>query len=334
MKQRLWLAIGLCWGLCWGLALFACAPKPEAWLGWRDTKVAAAPITLPGQKFGPLRFAGGLVLSSEDPLFGGFSGLEVDAQHRLIAISDQGLWLRGQLERDANGGLSGFSMGQLARMTDPAGRPILYKKGADAEGLADLGDGRFAVSFEHNHRVWIYDLAKGPAQPAVRGGSTIWNSWLLEPNEGLEALAPYGKGLLAAAERSPKGGEAWWWILPLAGDDAPRPGIAPLSPGFALVGLDQLPPAFGGDYIALERFYTPVTAVRIRLRRVSAAGLALGRFEGPIIAELASPLPLDNFEGISAVPMPGGARLYLISDGNYRKEQRTLLYALDWDAEN
>lgn len=313
----------------------ACAPAPAQWESWRRGAITALPISpAPGeaQEFGPLRFAGGLVLDSKDAVFGGFSGLEIDAQGGLIAISDQGLWLRGQLQTDARGWLTGLSSPQLARMTDPSGRQMLYKKGADAEGLAALGDGRFAVSFEHNHRVWIYDLAAGPAQAAVRGGSTIWNSWFLEPNEGLEALAAYGDGLLAGAERSPQGGEAWWWKLPLKGDDAPRPGIAPLSPGFALVGLDQLPPTFGGDYIALERFYTPVTSVRIRLRRVSAAGLAAGRFEGPIIAELTSPLPLDNFEGISAAATEKGVRLYLISDDNFRQDQRTLLYAFDWDS--
>lgn len=318
------------------LALSACAPAvPQAEPGWHDGAIAANAIAPPAaapQAYGPLRFAGGVVLTSQDPLFGGFSGLEIDDGLQLTAISDNGAWLRGQIQLDKEGRLAGFGDGKLAVMTDPRGLALRYKKAGDAEGLAALPSGRFAVSFEHYHRVWIYDLAAGPQSAAIRAGSTIWDSWYLEPNEGLEALAAHGDGLLAGAERSPKGGEAWFWKLPLAGDAAPKPGIAPLSPGFALVGLDQLPPAFGGDYVALERFYTPVTAVRIRLRRVSASGLAAGRFEGPIIAELASPLMLDNFEGVSAIAHGDGARLFLISDDNFRKDQRTLLYAFDWEA--
>lgn len=319
-------------------ALAACGPEPDARLGWRDGSVTARPTALGAEgvdgeeAFGPLRFAGGVVLTSPDPLFGGFSGLEVADGGEITAISDEGMWLRGQVQTNARGHLNGLANARLARMTDPDGAALIHKKAADAEGLAALPDGRFAVSFEHNHRVWIYDLAAGPEVAARRGGSTIWDSWFLSPNEGLEALAAYGDGLLAGAERSPKGGETWWWRLPLAGDDAPPPGIAPLSPGFALVGLDQLPAAFGGDYVALERFYTPVTAIRIRLRRISGPSLSAGRFEGPIIAEFATPLFLDNFEGVSAVKTPQGARLYLISDDNFRRDQRTLLYAFDWDA--
>ncbi len=329
--MKIWL--GLAMGLV--MAAAACTPAPDARLGWRDGAVTSEPAPLggvDGEAYGPLRFAGGLVLTSHDRLFGGFSGLEVDENGELTAVSDAGAWLRGQISTDARGRLSGLADMRLARMTDPGGRALIDKYRADAEGLAALPNGRFAVSFERNHRIWLYDLAAGPEAPAIRGGSTIWDSWFLEPNEGLEALASYKDGLLAGAERSPKGGETWWWILPLVGDDAPRPGVAPLSPGFALVGLDQLPPAFGGDYVALERFYTPVTALRTRLRRVSAAGLAAGRFEGPLIAELATPLLLDNFEGVSAVATPTGARLYLMSDDNFRSDQRTLLYAFDWEA--
>ena len=323
------------WILC--LALAACMPaRREAGLGWHDGAIGGETIAPPAgapQAYGPLRFAGGLVLTSHDPLFGGFSGLEIDDDLELTAISDNGAWLRGKVLLDGQGRLVGFDQGMLAPMTDPRGLPLRYKKAGDGEGLAALPNGRFAVSFEQYHRVWIYDLAAGPQKAAMRAGSTIWDSWYLHPNEGLEALAAYGDGLLAAAERSPKGGASWWWKLPLAGDAAPKPGIAPLSPSFALVGLDQLPLAFGGDYVALERFFTPVTAVRIRLRRVSAKGLAAGRFEGPIIAELASPLILDNFEGISAIAHGDGARLFLISDDNFRKDQRTLLYAFDWKAD-
>jgi hypothetical protein len=47
--------------------------------------------------------------------------------------------------------------------------------------------------------------------------------------------------------------------------------------------------------------------------------------------DLASPMTVDNYEGLAAVPATdGGVRFYLISDDNGRADQRTLLLAFDW----
>jgi hypothetical protein len=41
-------------------------------------------------------------------------------------------------------------------------------------------------------------------------------------------------------------------------------------------------------------------------------------------------MPLDNFEAIATARMPDGAtRIYILSDDNYNRRQRTLLYAFD-----
>src|SRR5262245_49141897 len=47
--------------------------------------------------FGPLTFRGGLVLTSENKEFGGISGLRVSADGKLIAVTDRGDWLTGEL---------------------------------------------------------------------------------------------------------------------------------------------------------------------------------------------------------------------------------------------
>ena len=48
------------------------------------------------------------------------------------------------------------------------------------------------------------------------------------------------------------------------------------------------------------------------------------------LALLTPPLPVDNFEAISAVRMANGVtRLYILSDNNFSSRQRTLLYAFD-----
>jgi hypothetical protein len=51
------------------------------------------------------------------------------------------------------------------------------------------------------------------------------------------------------------------------------------------------------------------------------------------LADLASPLPSDNFEGLAVAPAgDGGTTLWLISDDNDSIAQRTLLLRLRWPA--
>lgn len=309
------------------LAACTAAPPESVWTG--SITVDTHPARLaPLQSAAGLRLAGGLELSApKTARFGGFSGLEVWPDGRFVAISDAGSWAAGRLLLDAQGRLRGVQDLRLAPMRGLDGNPLRRKVGADAEGLTALPDGRLAVSFEQQHRIWIYDAPGAAARP----GPHLPHIARLARNEGLEALAASGLGLLAGAERRPGGGGAWFWRTEGAGTGSvvQGPRDASLSPAFSLVGLDALPDRFGGDMVALERFYAPFVGGRARLRRVSAAGLAADRFEGPIVAELSGP-QVDNFEGIAAVETAEGARLYLISDDNFRHSQRTLLIALDW----
>lgn len=311
----------------------ACAakpPEPPPSPGWRDAAVETRPKSYGGLKAPGLRFAGGLVLRSADTAFGGWSGLELLPDGRLVAISDAGSWLEARPVLDAGGRLVGLEGARLAPLAGLDGRPFPSKRAGDAEGLAVLPDGRLAVSFEQDHRVWIYDLAAGPMAAPV-AGPAIPQAERLRVNEGLEALAELDGALIAGAERSPEGGEAWWWRLGPDPNATTGPHPAPISPAFSLVALDRLPPAFGGDLVALERLYAPLVGARLRIRRISGEALAAGRFEGPVVAELnGGGGQVDNFEAVAAVETPDGARLYLLSDDNFRSSQRTLLYAFDW----
>jgi hypothetical protein len=86
----------------------------------------------------------------------------------------------------------------------------------------------------------------------------------------------------------------------------------------------------GGDVLILERAYSPergVVSVRIRqlARGTIRPGSSLG---GRLVAELAPPLTLDNFEGIAAFrDRRGEIRVCLASDDNFNpaERQRTLL---------
>jgi hypothetical protein len=90
-----------------------------------------------------------------------------------------------------------------------------------------------------------------------------------------------------------------------------------------LSDLTRLP---DGDYVALLRAYAPVLGARLRIVRLPASDLS----RQSTLAALGPVLRLDNFEGVSAVALPGGgARLYLVADDNYAPTQRTLLYVFD-----
>jgi hypothetical protein len=302
---------------------------------WPSVRVAATSIPYgAGNLRAPqgLRFRGGLELRSDDPAFGGLSGLHVDSAGRLLAVSDTGKWFAARLVLDGEGALVGLVDARIASIRDETGAPFADKASADAEGLARLADGRFAVSFERSHVIRVYDLAgKGPnAAPDLTLAPAGTDR--LGPNESFEALAAFGDRLIAGTESAPvgagKGGA--FWVVPLDPEQHPgMAGVAPTAQGYGLVSLDRLP---NGDFVALERFFAPLIGPRINVKRVSASGLGQTppAWESTTIAALTPPATLDNFEGVTVVATPeGGVRLYLISDDNFSKAQRTLLYAFD-----
>src|SRR5205814_2781644 len=105
------------------------------------------PVQLGAQRVGSLIFRGGLALHSSDAGFGGWSDLAVLADNHVIAESDTGEWLSMNIDLDANGALIGVSEPRIALMRDEHGEPFVNKDAGDAEDLAQLPDGRIAVSF-------------------------------------------------------------------------------------------------------------------------------------------------------------------------------------------
>lgn len=299
---------------------------------WRRLELEVSPVEFGAESVGQLRFRGGLHLQGPpDWSFGGLSGLEVLEDGRLIAITDDGRWFEAQLMLDDTGALTGLSDARIAMMRDETGQPFENKAAGDSEGLAQLPDGRFAVSFEQQPRILIYDLNRdGPFGAAERGPHLDGLS-RLRRNVGLEALAVTGEGaLLVGAEGFNRRGTPLW-LAPLDARVPAPPRIHyPLTDGFALTSLDHLP---DGGFVALERFYAPVIGARARITRFaedafSARGEALPNVEQ--LAEITPPLAVDNFEGLAAVRAPdGGVRLYIVSDDNFSSRQRTLLLAFD-----
>lgn len=312
------------------LALAACdrsAADPPIAEQWRGIAMSAAPLNFGQERVGRLRFRGGVDLVSDDAAFGGLSGMEVLEDGRLIAVSDDGHWFEAQLVLDDDGQLIDVVDWRTALMRNEEGEPFPSKRAGDSEDLAQLTDGRFAVSFEQTQSIRIYDLNRdGPFGPAV-AGPRLADTSSLPDNSGLEALTSTADGvLIVGAEGGPEATTPIWRVR-LDGQAPVAPSAHyPISNGYSLTSLDRLP---DGRFVALERFFAPVIGARARIKRFAFdTDGAITDVEE--LARIAPPMPLDNFEAISALRAPDGAvRLYVVSDDNFSDRQRTLLLAFD-----
>jgi hypothetical protein len=295
---------------------------------WRAVPVTVTVVAFPGDVTGRLRFRGGVHLASDRPGdFGGWSGIEVLDDGSLLAITDGGEWFEGRLQFNDAGDLVGVADTRGALMRDESGEPFPTKAAGDAEGLTQLPDGRFAVSFEQTQTIRIYELNRDGPFGAAAAGPVLAETQALPPNAGLEALAAMVNGaLLVGAEGG--GGPTPLWVA-YEGAREPAPVRARYRPreGYSLTALDRLP---DGDFVALERFYAPIIGARARVVRFPASALDGDVVAVDVLAELAPPAPVDNFEGIAAVRLGNGVtRLYIASDDNFSERQRTLLFAFD-----
>lgn len=311
------------WFAVLGAALMAaCAPlsmAPSA--EWRAVAVTTSPATLGAERAGELRFIGGIELQATDRDFGGLSDIHVEPTGDFLAISDRGSFVRGRIAFDDAGAPLSVRDVAITPMRDENGA-ALREPFSDSEGMAVLADGRVAVSFEHTQSIRMFSRDAEGAMSAARAGPALADAQTLEGNQGLESIAPDGAGLIVAAEEGDASG-AMVWRAPLTGA-APAPVLTrmPKPDGYGVVELDPLP---SGDFLAMERFFSPAVGVRIRILRVR---FGEGAPSQTLLADLRAPLALDNFEGISVYAGPNGAtHVAIVSDNNFNTaQQHTLIY--------
>lgn len=302
--------------------------------------ISTEPVVLfpddPGRVgLGALRYTGGLVLASDDARFGGWSAMELNEDGtRMLAISDQGHWMTADITY-LNATPSALSNVVIAPMLNPQGEPIEGNL-HDAEGLTPLGDGRYAVSFERNHRIWSYRL------DADWGNiDTVLPEPLLSPpgadrlrnNAGVEALAANAEFAYAGIEYPLMEGQphTLWRFEGQSPSDDPRATALNLEPGFGLTGLTM--DDAGGLYL-IERFYSRDIGNRIRLGYLAPESLAN---TGPaplapeLLAEIEPDMSVDNFEAIALAEIDGEPRLFILSDDNFNDHQRTLLLSFAFE---
>jgi hypothetical protein len=278
-------------------------------------------------RFGSLEWRSGLVLTSAFPGFGGLSGLRLDPKgERFIAVSDKGSWFTGRIV------YSGREMTALANveaspMLGPDGRPITARGWFDSESIA-LDGSLVYVGLERVNQVLRFDFSKGftraigevvPVPPAMKK---------LPYNKGPEALVVVPKGLPLAGTLiaiSERGLDSQGNIVAfLVGGPSPGAFAIRRTNNFDVSDAVLLP---SGDLLILERKFSWLAGVGIRIRRIPLQSVAPGAVvDGPSIFDADLGQEVDNMEGIDAhVTDDGDTVLTMVSDDNFSLLQRTLL---------
>ena len=274
-------------------------------------------------RVGQLDFVGGLEFSSRHARFGGYSGLAIDEGGlRLVAVSDLGHWLVARLVRDEAGRIRDVVDAEIHPILDRNAQPFTVKRAGDAEALERLPDGGYLVAFEQVHRVARY---AGPRPWLSRAEpQTAPAEMSRQPsNGGVETMARLADGRLVLVsetdERAPGTLKAWIG----AGGTWREAGYRRRG-DYRPVDAKALA---NGDLLVLERAFTLLGGFSSRLVRVPAAEFRPGAtFEGRDVAEIASPLVAENFEGLAVEPAGrDGTFVFLLSDDNRVALQRTLL---------
>jgi hypothetical protein len=278
-------------------------------------------------RFGSLQYRSGLVLTSRFPGFGGLSGIRLDPKgERFISFSDKGSWFTGRIVYQG-AEMTGLADVEAAPMLGADGKPITARGWFDSESIA-LDGSLVYIGLERVNQVLRFDFSKGftralgevvPMPPAVKK---------LPFNKGLEALVMVPKGLslagtlIALSERGldPDGN----LIAFLVGGPSPGQFSVRRTDKFDISDATLLP---SGELLVLERKFSLVDGIGIRIRRIALASLAPGALvDGPTIFEADLMYEIDNMEGIDAFVTPeGDTVLTMISDDNFSMIQRTLL---------
>ena len=281
---------------------------------------------------GGFTYAGGLALTSTSTSrLHGLSDLSVTTDGRLTAITDEGDVFEAKIQLDPAGKLTGLADTKLWPLKGLDGQPLRNKQQADAEGLAVLPNGDRLVSFERDHRIWLYpaqaDGGWGAPRPAPKPATVF------PDNEGMEAISAYPT---AGADAYLVGGEEGEvWLCKLSADCKSLPPQS--GPDFTW-GLTGFSPFQGAAVATLHRGYDPVRGWRSVVRFISDPTLPPARQRTAAALHIEGAMPRDNFEGVSVSAAPAGApagatRIYLISDDQaIGANQRTLLLAFDWVA--
>ena len=278
-------------------------------------------------RYGSLEFRSGLVLTSSFKGFGGLSALHLDKKgEQFISLSDMGDWFTGRLVY-SDKSLKGMADVKSAPMLSSDGKPIAARGWFDTESLAF--DGSYAyVGIERVNQILRFDFSKGGINSRGEPIAVPPALSKLPFNKGIESLVfvpkeqPLAGTLIAISERGlDASGNTLGFLL---GGPSPGQFSVTRTKDFDISDAMLLPT---GDLLFLERKFSIMKGVGIRIRRVPLASVKPNALiDGPTIFEVDLSYEIDNMEGIDAhVTEDGETVLTMISDDNFSMIQRTLL---------
>ena len=249
---------------------------------------------------------GSFAIRSDHPMVGGLSAVEItDGGAGLVALSDRGALIRGQISRDGTGRVVALALAEpellTARSGDRGGRAA-----RDSEGLAIAEDGRMFLSFGGDHRVVLHHAHGDTVLPAARGFAG------LQPNASLEALAVDAEGTLYTL---PERSGDWGADFPLfryAGGAWDEGWTIPRVGRFLPVGADF---DDQGRFYLLERDFNLLFGFANRIRRFEVT--PEGMVGGDVVWETAHG-SFSNLEGLSLWRDDRGRLVAsMVSDDNF-----------------
>jgi hypothetical protein len=309
------------------------AGREEGPVKLESASISFAPF-LPGIiQFDKLEWRGGIVISSDDDRFGGYSGLVFsDDGTKLVAVSDRGWWFSADVAYEDDRVVA-LDKAKSARLLGPGGKVIANNHARDAEGLTVYRgkglDGWLLVALERRERMLLYNFGRHGFRASPKTINLPSAAKKAKFNQELEAVGRFGAGtqlagsIIALSERFlDNDGNIRGWLIGGA-----RAGAIAVrrSADYDITDLAILP---DGDVLILERRFNAIKLAGMRLRRIAHADIKPGAtLDAEILLEANQPLKsVDNMEGLAIHRSPGGElRLSIISDDNFNPLQRTLL---------
>jgi hypothetical protein len=332
--RRRWLVAGIvCSALLIAVGSYSLAESPRYSTTPTPISIQAVPITSfdnrdPSRvRFGALEFRGGLELTSKYQPFGGISGIRVepDGSH-FLGLTDKGSWLRGRIVYE-DGRPAGIADTEMAPILGSNGRPLAARGWFDTESLAE-SNGMLYVGIERVEKIVRFNYSR--ARLAARGEpiKVPDDFKTFTFNKSLECLAvppmgsPLAGQLIVVTEHS-LDAEGNHRSYLLKGNQVARFSVK-RSDDFDVSDCTILAPA---NLLLLERSYSPLRGVAMRIRRIPLASIEPGALidgQPLIVADLG--YQIDNMESIAVHRNEDGETiLTLVSDDNFSALQRNLL---------
>lgn len=282
-----------------------------------------------GTRFGNLEYLGGLVMATKNGEMGATSSIRLlpDGK-RFISIMDTGHWATGEIERDAQGRLSGIKDYTITSMIDEDGHSNTgHKADMDAEGMVIDGD-HILVSYERDHRIATYPLKDFATSKPISVEKPIKGNYRLRGNGGLEAI------LKSPADGPLQGAIVWVAERSYDKDGNFIAGVQS-GPGKGVFAVERVAPydvtdgvfLDDGSFLLLERKFGLKDGIGMRIRRFKGEDIAPGKIvTGSVVMEADFSHQIDNMEGLEAFKAADGStHLIVNSDDNHSLIERNLL---------